>query len=68
MSETRIRPSQVTVVVILIWIAFALTVVGAIATTDKFSSAQLLFLGGPGQIVVLSAAAFVCHCICIHNA
>jgi hypothetical protein len=32
MSEARERPSQVTVVVILIWIAFALTVVGAIAT------------------------------------
>jgi hypothetical protein len=32
MSEVRERPSQVTVVVILIWIAFALTVVGAIAT------------------------------------
>jgi hypothetical protein len=32
MSEARVRPSQVTIVVILIWIAFALTVVGAIAT------------------------------------
>jgi hypothetical protein len=32
MSEVRERPSQVTIVVILIWIAFALTVVGAIAT------------------------------------
>lgn len=32
MSEARVRPSQVTVVVVLIWIAFALTVVGAIAT------------------------------------
>jgi hypothetical protein len=32
MSETRTRPSQVTIVVILIWIAFALTLVGAIAT------------------------------------
>lgn len=32
MSETRTRPSQVTIVVILIWIAFALTVIGAIAT------------------------------------
>ncbi len=32
MSDVRERPSQVTIVVILIWIAFALTVVGAIAT------------------------------------
>lgn len=32
MSETRIRPSQVTIVVVLIWIAFALTILGAIAT------------------------------------
>lgn len=32
MSETRVRPSQVTIVVILIWIGFALTVMGAIAT------------------------------------
>lgn len=32
MSEVRERPSQVTIVVILIWIAFALTIVGAIAT------------------------------------
>ncbi|MEX1210341.1 MAG: hypothetical protein WEA35_05635 [Candidatus Nanopelagicales bacterium] len=32
MSETRTRPSQVTIVVILIWITFALTLVGAIAT------------------------------------
>ena len=51
MSETRTRPSQVTVVVILIWIAFALTVVGAIATilagtaiaaSDQASVEQLL--------------------------
>ena len=51
MSETRIRPSQVTIVVILIWIAFALTVVGAIATilagtaiaaSDQASVEQLL--------------------------
>ena len=32
MPQARVRPSQVTIVVILIWIAFALTVVGAIAT------------------------------------
>ena len=32
MSAVRERPSQVTIVVVLIWIAFALTVVGAIAT------------------------------------
>lgn len=32
MASTRTRPSQVTIVVVLIWIAFALTVVGAIAT------------------------------------
>jgi hypothetical protein len=32
MSSTQERPSQVTIVVVLIWIAFALTVVGAIAT------------------------------------
>lgn len=32
MSETRIRPSQVTIVVVLIWISFALTIVGAVAT------------------------------------
>jgi hypothetical protein len=32
MATTRVRPSQVTIVVVLIWIAFALTVVGAIAT------------------------------------
>lgn len=32
MPETQVRPSQVTIVVVLIWIAFALTVVGAIAT------------------------------------
>lgn len=32
MAETRVRPSQVTIVVVLIWITFALTVVGAIAT------------------------------------
>lgn len=32
MSDVRERPSQVTIVVILIWIAFALTIVGAIAT------------------------------------
>lgn len=32
MSSVQERPSQVTIVVILIWIAFALTVVGAIAT------------------------------------
>jgi hypothetical protein len=32
MSEASVRPSQVTIVVVLIWIAFALTVVGAIAT------------------------------------
>lgn len=32
MSETRTRPSQVTIVVILIWITFALTVVAAIST------------------------------------
>ena len=32
MSETRTRPSQVTIVVILIWITFALTLVGAVAT------------------------------------
>jgi hypothetical protein len=51
MSETRTRPSQVTIVVILIWIAFALTVVGAIATilagtaiaaSDQASVEQLL--------------------------
>ena len=32
MATTRIRPSQVTIVVVLIWIAFALTLVGAVAT------------------------------------
>lgn len=32
MSETRTRPSQVTIVVVLIWITFALTLIGAIAT------------------------------------
>ncbi|MFM1964357.1 MAG: hypothetical protein RL134_82 [Actinomycetota bacterium] len=32
MSSVQERPSQVTIVVVLIWIAFALTVVGAIAT------------------------------------
>jgi hypothetical protein len=51
MSDTRTRPSQVTIVVILIWIAFALTVVGAIATilagtaiaaSDQASVEQLL--------------------------
>jgi len=51
MSETRTRPSQVTIVVILIWIAFALTVVGAVATilagtaiaaSDQASVEQLL--------------------------
>ncbi|MFM7211199.1 MAG: hypothetical protein ACKOYQ_04210, partial [Actinomycetota bacterium] len=31
MSDTIERPSQVTIVVILIWISFALTVAGAIA-------------------------------------
>ena len=51
MAQTRVRPSQVTIVVILIWIAFALTVVGAIATiiagtaiaaSDQASVEQLL--------------------------
>jgi hypothetical protein len=51
MSETRTRPSQVTIVVILIWIAFALTIIGAIATilagtaiaaSDQASVEQLL--------------------------
>ena len=51
MSQARVRPSQVTIVVILIWIAFALTVVGAIATilagtaiaaSDQASVEQLL--------------------------
>lgn len=51
MATTRTRPSQVTIVVILIWIAFALTVVGAIATiiagtaiaaSDQASVEQLL--------------------------
>lgn len=32
MPETQVRPSQVTIVVVLIWFAFALTVVAAIAT------------------------------------
>ena len=32
MAEVRERPSQVTIVVVLIWISFALTVVAAIAT------------------------------------
>jgi hypothetical protein len=32
MPESRVRPSQVTIVVILIWITFALTIVGAITT------------------------------------
>ena len=32
MPETKQRPSQVTIVVVLIWIGFALTIVGAIAT------------------------------------
>lgn len=31
MSEVRERPSQVTIVAVLLWIAFALTLVGAIA-------------------------------------
>jgi hypothetical protein len=51
MAEPRVRPSQVTIVVILIWIAFALTIVGAIATviagtaiaaSDQASVEQLL--------------------------
>lgn len=51
MAQTRVRPSQVTIVVILIWIAFALTIVGAIATviagtaiaaSDQASVEQLL--------------------------
>lgn len=32
MSDTRTRPSQVTIVVILIWISFALTAIAAVAT------------------------------------
>ncbi len=32
MATTRVRPSQVTIVVVLLWIGFALTLVGAIAT------------------------------------
>ena len=32
MATTRGRPSQVTIVVVLLWIGFALTLVGAIAT------------------------------------
>ena len=31
MSEVRVRPSQVTIVAVLLWIGFALTLVGAIA-------------------------------------
>ena len=51
MATTRVRPSQVTIVVVLIWIAFALTIVGAIATilagtaiaaSDQASVEQLL--------------------------
>lgn len=32
MPETKVRPSQVTIVVVLIWFSFALTVIAAIAT------------------------------------
>jgi membrane-associated HD superfamily phosphohydrolase len=32
MATTRVRPSQVTIVVVLLWIGFALTLIGGIAT------------------------------------
>lgn len=51
MSEVRVRPSQVSIVVVLLWIGFALTLVGAAATiitgttiaaSDPAAVAQLL--------------------------